>query len=163
MKNRAQRAQEQNQAWASPSGTTCLIGKKLINLGLSICSCSLLLLPLVRQNIPDGCIIPCYPQNIKIPTQNCAPSCPMCPTVNGITWLHCCCLFTCPHPSRITPSTPALPSGTLGISNTLPAHPKDPICHPNKPRLHGKYPNLHCFLAGGVCPTYIDHVCWAKP
>ena len=28
MKYQAQQAQEQNQAWVSPTGTTCLIGKK---------------------------------------------------------------------------------------------------------------------------------------
>ena len=32
MKNRAQRAQEQNRAWAGPTGTACLIGKNRSNL-----------------------------------------------------------------------------------------------------------------------------------
>ena len=29
--------------------------------------------------------------------------------------------------------TPTLPSGTLGISTTLSAHPKNPNCYPNEP------------------------------
>ena len=33
MKNEAQEAQEQIRAWARPTGTDCLIGKKLISLG----------------------------------------------------------------------------------------------------------------------------------
>ena len=32
---------------------------------------------------------------------------------------------------------PALPSGTLGKSTTLPAYPKDIISNPNQPRHHG--------------------------
>jgi len=54
--------------------------------------------------------------------------------------------------------TPALPSGTLSISTTLPTHPKNPICHPNEPWLPGIHPGLLCFLGDGVSPIYIDHV-----
>ena len=67
MKNRAQRAQEQNQVRARPTGTTCLIGKKLISFGTVYMLSRLLLLTLGRQNIPDGCNEPCYPQNIQFP------------------------------------------------------------------------------------------------
>ena len=70
-----------------------------------------------------------------------------------------CLLVPLPPAQHPHPTThPTLPSGTLGISNTLPTHPKDPICHPNEPRLPGIHPGLHCFLGGGVCPIYIDHV-----
>jgi hypothetical protein len=86
--------------------------------------CSLLPLSLGRQNIPDGCNIPYYPLNIQFParippqrTQQRAhpPACHF--------W-HCCHLFTsAPYPLLNTPAllhTPALSSGTLGISTTYP-------------------------------------------
>ena len=66
------------------------------------------------------------------------------------------------HQSRPTvlylPLYPALPSGTLGRSTTLPADPKDHISHPNQPRLPGKYPGPLGFLGGGVLPICIDAV-----
>jgi len=49
-------------------------------------------------------------------------------------------LFTCIYCHPNSPALlhiPALPSGTLGKSTTLPAHPKNPITNPNHPRLHG--------------------------
>ena len=66
------------------------------------------------------------------------------------------------HQSRPTvlylPLYPALPSGTLGRSTTLPADPKDHISHPNQPRLPGIYPGPLGFLGGGVLPICIDAV-----
>ena len=102
----------------------------------------LLLLPLMRPNIPNGYIIPCYPLNIQFGTRNPPqhtqqqvhpPACHI--------W-HCCHLFTSiPYPLLNTPTllhTPALPYGTLSISDALPTHPKYVICHPNKPWLPGR-------------------------
>ena len=68
MKNRARRAQKQNQVRARPTGTACLIRKKLISFGTVYMLSRLLLLTLGRQNIPDGRNVPCYPQNIQFPT-----------------------------------------------------------------------------------------------
>ena len=47
---------------------------------------------------------------------------------------------------------PALPSGTLGKSITLPADPKDPNIDPNHPRLHGKTPFFTIFGWMGKYP-----------
>jgi len=120
--------------------------------------CSLLPFPLGCQNIPDGCNIPYYPLNIQFPAPN-APNSERThpPATSGIVVIY---LLVPPTPCS-TPTllhTPALPSGTLSISNTLPAHPKDPICHPNEPRLSGIHHGLLCFLGGGISPIYIDHV-----
>ena len=46
---------------------------------------------------------------------------------------------------------PALPSGTLGKSVTLPAHPKNPITDPNHPRLHGRTLFFTLFWVVGKC------------
>ena len=104
--------------------------------------CSLPPLPLGRQNIPDGCNIPYYPPKVQFPTQKPPqrtqqqahpPACHI--------W-HCCHLFTsAPYTLLNTPAlqhTPVLPSGTLGKSTTLRAHPKDPIFDPNHPQHHGR-------------------------
>jgi len=55
---------------------------------------------------------------------------------------HCLHVFTVtPNPLHNSPTLlhiPALPSGTLGKSTTLPAHPKNRITDPKHPRLHGR-------------------------
>ena len=109
-----------------------------------------------------------YPATPKIynfpppmhPTVSAPTRLPLLPLLSFVYW----CPLSLPN-SPAQPHTPALPSSTLGISNTIPAHPGDPICHPNEPWLPGKYPIFTVFLAGGVCPIiiYIDHVWWAKP
>jgi len=103
--------------------------------------------PLECQNIPDGCIIPCYPRNIKFPAQNPADSRPTCPTVSAVTWLPHLALFTSiycrPQPLPNSPAllhTPALPSGTLSRSPNLPAHLKDPLVILTSPGTHGSIP-----------------------
>ena len=99
--------------------------------------CSLLLFPLRRQNIPDGCNIPYYPLNIQFPTPNTPNSeCTHPPATSGIVVIY---LLVPPTPCSTPPPyyTPALTSGTFGISTTLPTHAKNPICHPNKPWLSG--------------------------
>jgi hypothetical protein len=161
MKNRAQRAQEQNRVRASPTGTACLIGKT----GQIWHRINAFEPPPAPPRAPKHprCVYctllpPKYTISRPQRTQQRAhpPACHI--------W-HCCHLFTsAPYPLLNTPAllhTPALSSGTLGISNTLPAHPKNPICHPNEPRLPGIHPGLLCFLGGGISPIYIDHVCWA--
>jgi hypothetical protein len=128
---------------------------------LSKRSSSLLLLPLERQNIPDGCNYPATPK-YTISRPKFPPNAPNSernhpPATSGIVVIY---LLVPPTPAH-TPAllhTPALSSGTLGISNTLPAHPKDAICHPNEPRLPGIHPGLLCFLGGGISPIYIDHI-----
>jgi hypothetical protein len=55
---------------------------------------------------------------------------------------------------------PALLSGTLGKSTTLPAYPKDIISNPNQFRHHGKGP---FFLGGGEYPVWIYEVTWGIP
>ena len=61
------------------------------------------------------------------------------------------------HQSRPTvlhlSTYPALPSGTLGRSTTLPAHPRDPITNPGVPRHHGRTLFGLFFLAGGPVPV----------
>ena len=161
MQNRAQRAQEQFWGGASPSGTACLIGKAP-QIWHRIYALPPPPAPLRPPKHPRWVYHTLLPPKYTISrpqrTQQRAhpPACHI--------W-HCCHLFTsAPYPllnSPAPPHTPALPSGTLGISNALPAHPKDVICHPNEPRLPGIHPSLLCFLGGGVSPIYIDHVCWA--
>ena len=126
--------------------------------------------PLERQNIPDGCIIPCYPRNIKFPTENPADSCPTCPTVSTITWPPHLALFIsiywCPQPLPNSPAllhTPALPSGTLSRLPNLPTDPKDPLVILTSPGTHSSIPNSHIFLAGGEFPVWIYEVCWEIP
>jgi hypothetical protein len=50
------------------------------------------------------------------------------------------CIYKCPLPLLNSPAllyTPALSSGTPGISTILPAKPKYPITNPNQPRHYG--------------------------
>src|SRR6266700_1094471 len=70
----------------------------------------LLPLSLGHQNIPDRSIIPCYPRNIKFPTQNPADSRPMCPTehshlitTSGIVYIY---LLLRPTPTQHPHYTP---------------------------------------------------------
>ena len=118
---------------------------------------SLLPLSLERQNIPDGFIIPCYPQNIQFP----APKPTQPPAYH---FWHCLYLFTgAPNPPPNSPTllhTPALPSGTLGIPTTLPAHPKDEISNPTPPQHPSKHPVLLVFLAGWQLPLYMYQLVW---
>src|SRR6266700_3859531 len=79
----------------------------------------LLPLPLGCQNIPDGCIIPCYPRNIKFPAQNPADSRPTCPTVSAITRPSHLALFIsiyrCPQPRpTVLPIPPSHPAPSAG-------------------------------------------------
>ena len=96
---------------------------------------SLLPLPLERQNIPDGCIVPCYPRNIQFPEippnePNSERTHP--PATSGIVYIYLLAPPTpAQHPCPII--HPALPSGTLGISTTPPVDTKDPITNPNHP------------------------------
>ena len=119
----------------------------------------LLPLPLRCQNIPDGFIVPYYPLNIQFPTPNAPNSeCTHLPATFAIVDIY---LLVPPYPLLNTPAlshTPTLSSGTLGISTTLPAHPKNPICHPNEPQLPGIHPGLLFFFGGGISPICIDHV-----
>ena len=55
---------------------------------------------------------------------------------------------------------PALPSGTLGISSTLPAHPRDPITNPNQPRHHSD--TLFFWVVGKFHCGYMKYV-WVRP
>ena len=122
---------------------------------------SLLLLPLEHQNIPDGCIIPCYPQNIWFPARN-PPQCTQQSTTQPPLLALFTCIYWCPQPPSNSPTllyTPALPSGTLGISSTLPAHPKDSITNPNQPQHHGNTLFYSLFLGGGQVPLWIYEVC----
>jgi hypothetical protein len=61
------------------------------------------------------------------------------PATSGIVYMY---LLVPPTPAEQSCPIiqPALPSGTLGISTTPPAEPKDPITNPNQPRHHGKSP-----------------------
>jgi len=80
MKNGAQWTQEQNQDQASPTGTACLIEKKLINLGLYICSaassCSPSGAKTSQMGVPDPAapkyIISCpnFPPNVPNSQRN---------------------------------------------------------------------------------------------
>jgi len=95
---------------------------------------SLLPLPLERQNIPDGCIIPCYPQNTKFLAPNDPPTVSAPP---GHCFWHCLHVFTdAPYPCPYY--TPTLASGTPGISTILPTQPNNPITNPNQPWHYGR-------------------------
>ena len=93
-----------------------------------------------------------YPATPKI--YNYSP--PSCPTASAPTRLpHLALLssiYWCPLPLLNLPHTPALPSGTLGIPTTLPAHLKDEISNPTPPRHPGEHPILLVFLAGWQLP-----------
>src|SRR6266699_4887697 len=70
-------------------------------------------------------------------------------------WSHDCLHPALLHIPALSHS-PALPSGSLGMSTT---HPKDHISHPNQPRLPGKYPRLQVFWVVGFCPyTLMQYV-----
>ena len=76
-------------------------------------------------------------------------------------------LFTCICQCLPTPAqqpallyTPALSSGTPGISTILPAQPKDHITNPNQPRHHG---NTSLFLGGGEYPVWIYDMVHTSP
>jgi hypothetical protein len=75
------------------------------------------------------------------------------------------CLLTSPTRPTALPYLfdPALPSGTLGKSTTLPAYLKDIISNPNQPRHHGITPFTPFFLGGGEYPVWIDHMVQASP
>jgi hypothetical protein len=73
------------------------------------------------------------------------------PATSGIVVIY----LLAPLPLLNSPAllhAPALPSGTLGISTTLPAHPKNPICHPNEPRLPGIHLVYSVFWVVGLVP-----------
>jgi hypothetical protein len=162
MKNRAQRAQQQNRARASPSGTACLIRQpglmEPVLKRFSASSC----FPSSAKTSQMGVSIPATPKyktsRPKIPPQRTQqraqpPACHI--------W-HCCHLFTsAPYPCSTPPPYDTPPPSHPAPSAYpihLPAHPKNPICHPNEPRLSGIHPGLLCFLGGGISPIYIDHV-----
>ena len=75
---------------------------------------SLLPLPLECQNIPDGCIIPCYPQNIKFLAPNEPPTVSTPP--DHCFW-HCLHVFT----SAPNPCTTAPPYYTPSPSHPAPS------------------------------------------
>jgi hypothetical protein len=83
-------------------------------------------------------IIPSQIQNFQPQTRPTASALP-----NHHFW-HCLHLFTtAPNPYPNSPAllyTPALSSGTPGISTILPAQPKNTITNPNQPRHHGNTP-----------------------
>jgi len=138
MENRAQRAQEQNRAWASPSGTACLIGKNKSNLSPHKCCPASSRSPWSAKTSQMGVLYPATPKIYNLPPPN--P-----PNSERTTRPLFLALFTYiywrPQPLPNHPAllyTPALPSGTLGKSTIIPAHPKNPITNPNHPRLHGR-------------------------
>jgi hypothetical protein len=62
------------------------------------------------------------------------------PATSGIVYMY---LLVPPTPAQqprpiLLLYTPALPSGSLGMSTTLPAHLKNPITNPNHHRHHGR-------------------------
>lgn len=120
----------QNQARASPPGTACLIGNKMINLSLHICPPASFHTPWSAKTSQMGQSYPATPKISNFPAPN-----PPSSEQNHLfkIWSHDCLPAYIPTLLH----TPALPSGTLGISTTLPANPKDPVGHPNQPRHSG--------------------------
>ena len=71
---------------------------------------------LMRQNIPDGCIIPCYPQNIQFP----APTVSVPPDHH---FWHCLYIFTVtPNPCSTAPPNYTSPPSHLAPSASLPPY-----------------------------------------
>ena len=134
MKNRAQRAQEQNRAWASPSGTACLIGESSTNLAPYKRSPASSRFPWSTKTSQMGVSYPATPKIYKFPPQI-PPNEPNSerthPTAtSGIVYIYLLVPPTPPHPLHY----PALLSGTLGILTNPTCHPrKDPITNPNQP------------------------------
>ena len=135
MKNRAQRAQEQNRARASPSGTACLIGKKLISLAPWRCSPASFRSPWSAKTSQMGVLYPATPKIYNFPPE--IP--PNEPNSERTTWPLLLAMFTCIYwslPSLLNSPTllytPALSSGTPGISTILPAQSNNPITNPNQ-------------------------------
>jgi hypothetical protein len=152
MINQAQRAQQQNRAQASPTGTACLIGKTGLlehvvkRFGARSCS------PWGAKTSQMGVSNPATPKyeisrpNIPPNVRNSEHNHP--PATSGIVYMYLLVplpLLNSPAPLRY----PALSSGTLGISTILPAHPKNPITNPNQPRHHG---NIVFFWVVGFVP-----------
>ena len=141
MKSRAQRAQQQNRARASPTGTACLIGKagllEHVVKRFSARCCS----PWGAKTSQMGVSNPATPKyeisrpNMPLNVRNSERNHP--PATSGIVDIY---LLASPtRTQQPCPTThPALPSGTPGISTTPPAHPKDPITNLNQPRHNGK-------------------------
>jgi hypothetical protein len=122
-----------------------------------------LLLPLGRQNIPDGCIIYHSIPNIKIPPPN---SPPMSPTVSAPPdhrFWHCLHVFTsAPNPCSTAPPYYTPPPSHPAPSAYQPIHPltpKDPITNSNQLWHHGKV----LFLGGGEYLVWIYEVSWGIP
>ena len=153
MKNRAQRAQEQNRAQARPTGTAFLIGTKLISLAPWRCSPASSRSPWSAKTSQMGLLYPATPKiyNYFPPIMPNSER-TLLPATSGIVYI---CLRS---PALL--HTPALSSGTLGILTTLPAHLKNPISNPTPPRHSGKHPVLLVFLAGWQLPLYMYQVVW---
>ena len=108
--------------------------RKLISLGPYTCSPAPSCSPSGAKTSQMGVMNPATPKIYNIPPQQQAQ-----PPAH--IW-QCLYLFTsAPNPLLNIPApyttTPALSSGTLGKTITIPTHPKDPITDPNHPRLHG--------------------------
>jgi len=124
----------------SPTGTACLIGKKLISLAPHKRSPASSRFPWGAKTSQMGVFYPATPEIYNFPPE--IP--PNEPNGERTTRPPLRALFTsiylCPQPLPNSPAilyAPALPSGTLGKSTTLPAQIKDPITNPNQPRHHG--------------------------
>src|SRR6266700_5243698 len=130
MKTRPERAQDQNRASASPSGTACLIGKKLIKMAPQVCPPASSRTPWSAKTSQMGQSYPATPKISNFP----APNLPSSEQKHLFKiWSHDCLSAYIPALLH----TPALPSTTLGRPTTLPTHLKDPISNSNQPRHSG--------------------------
>jgi len=160
MKNRAQRAQEQNRAQASPAGTAYLIGNPDFWDTLS----SAFSLPPAPPRAPKHprwmYITRIYP-NIKYPTRNSPPTCATASTTTRLPHLALfISIYRCPQPPPNSPALLHTPAPSSGILTILPAHPKDEISNPTSPRHPGEHPVLLVFLGGWQLPLYMYQVVW---
>ena len=124
MKNRAQRAQEQNRARASPSRTACLIGKLPSNLSPHKCWLASSRSPWSAKTSQMGVLYPTTPKIFNLPPPNLPNSERTTQPLFLALFTHVCWR---PQPLPNHPAllyTPTLPSGILGKSTIIPAHPK---------------------------------------
>src|SRR6266566_2929126 len=150
MESRAQRAQQQFRARGSPTGTACLIGKKLINMAPQVCPPASSRTPWSAKTSQMGLLYPATPKIYNFPPPNPPTSehhHP--PAPSAIVYIY---LLVPPTPTQQPhPIThPALPSGTLGRSPNLPAHLKDLFVILTSPGTHGHTPILTFFGWWGI-------------